>query len=204
MGHLHALWHAALEQQEDGDLSSWSDEFIAESSCYTGDATQYVSLLRKYKWLTDAKLLHDWLDYIGLYLIKKYSTSNRDRLVKIWAKHGRTYGANGKRTESERKVSLPYQPTNQPTNPDKHRASGLPANEREAIDWASMENVPPEFARDVYNQCEGVNWRDGANREITGWRSYIKQRYSKRQEVKAKQKPESGSIQEKIKPKILS
>jgi len=46
MGHLHALWHAALEQAEDGDLSQWSDEFIASSACYPGSAPQFVSLLQ--------------------------------------------------------------------------------------------------------------------------------------------------------------
>lgn len=116
MGHLHALWHVALEQQEDGDLSSWSDEFIAESSAYPGDAPHYVSLLQKYRWL-DNHLIHDWLDYAGLYLTKKYSTSNRELLVKMWRKHGREYGVNGKRTESE-PTYLPTVPTvpNQPTN----------------------------------------------------------------------------------------
>lgn len=79
MGHLHALWHAALEQQEDGDLSSWSDELIAELSAYPGDGLQYVSLLRKHGWL-DGKILHDWWDYAGRYLIRKYGTSNPERL----------------------------------------------------------------------------------------------------------------------------
>ena len=91
MGHLHALWHAALEQQEDGDLSSWSDEFIADASDYPGDAPQYVRLLQQTGWL-DAKLLHDWLDYAGEYLINKYSSHNKLRLVEIWKKHGRVYG----------------------------------------------------------------------------------------------------------------
>lgn len=67
LGHLHSLWHAALEQADNGDLSSWSDEFIAESACYEGSAPQFVSLLQKHRWL-DGKVLHDWLDYAGKYL----------------------------------------------------------------------------------------------------------------------------------------
>jgi hypothetical protein len=114
IGHLHALWHAALEQAEDGDLSSWSDEFIAESADYPGDAPQFVRLLQKHRWL-DGKVIHDWVDYAGLFLSRKYSTSNRDRLVEIWAKHGREYGANGKRTVSEQLPLAPNLP-NQPTN----------------------------------------------------------------------------------------
>ena len=86
MGHLHALWHAALEQQEDGNLSSWSDELIAEMSCYPGDVSQYVQLLQKHEWL-DGKLLHDWLDYAGKYLTAKYRTSNPKKLRQILFKH---------------------------------------------------------------------------------------------------------------------
>jgi hypothetical protein len=96
MGHLHALWHDALEQQEDGDLTKWSDELIAESSQFDGDAPQYVSLLQQYGWL-DGRLIHDWLEYSGGYLAGKYHTSNRPKLVEIWAKYGRTYGKEGKR-----------------------------------------------------------------------------------------------------------
>lgn len=86
MGHLHSLWHAALEQQEDGDLSSWSDELIAESSDFPGDAPQFVRLLQDTGWL-DGKLIHDWLDYAGRYLTTKYKTSNPKRLKEIYKKH---------------------------------------------------------------------------------------------------------------------
>jgi len=90
VGHLHVLWHAALEQAEDGDLSRWSDEFIAASACYPGDAPQFVSLLQLHKWL-DGKIIHDWLDYAGKYLEAKYRSSKPERLIAIWAKHGIEY-----------------------------------------------------------------------------------------------------------------
>lgn len=107
MGHLHALWHAALEQQENGDLSSWTDEFIAESAQYQSDAPQFVRLLQKYGFL-DGKIIHDWLNYTGLYLTKKYSTNDREKLAQIWVLHGKVYGTvNEKRTNSEQKANLP-------------------------------------------------------------------------------------------------
>lgn len=86
LGHLHALWHVALEQQEDGDLSSWSDELIAEMSGFDGDGPQYVSLLQAHGWL-DGKVLHDWLDYAGKYLTAKYRTANPKKLRQILFKH---------------------------------------------------------------------------------------------------------------------
>lgn len=82
IGHLHALWHVVLEQQEDGDLTLWSDDFIADSSCYQGDAPQYVSLLQKHKWLNN-RIIHDWWDYAGRYLESKYKTSNPTKLHTI-------------------------------------------------------------------------------------------------------------------------
>lgn len=90
MGHFHALWHAALEQQEDGDLTVWTDQFISDSAEFTGDAPQFVSLLQKHGWL-DGRLLHDWIDYAGRYLESKYRTSNPARLSEIWGKHGKVW-----------------------------------------------------------------------------------------------------------------
>lgn len=96
MGHLHALWHDALEQQEDGDLSAWSDELIAESAQFDGDAPKFVSLLQDCGWL-DGRLIHDWLEYAGRYLESKYRTSNPKRLIEIWAKHGLVWLESGLR-----------------------------------------------------------------------------------------------------------
>ena len=94
MGHLHALWHSVLEQQEDGDLSSWSDETIASLASYQGDAVKFVAALQRRGWL-DGKLLHDWLDYGGKYLERKYRSSNLQLLKTIWKAHGRSYDKAG-------------------------------------------------------------------------------------------------------------
>jgi len=72
IGHLHLLWHSALEQQENGDLSSWPEELIAEFSGYEGDPVQFVKKLQDFGWL-DGKIIHDWWDYAGRYLQGKYS-----------------------------------------------------------------------------------------------------------------------------------
>lgn len=123
LGHLHALWHAAMEQREDGDLSSWTDEFIAEQADFPGDAPQFVRLLQE-NGLFDGKMIHDWIDYAGTYLTKKYHTSNRERLVEIWAKHGRTYGGKKKgsnqEADSKQTGSLPNPPNphTEPTQPE--------------------------------------------------------------------------------------
>lgn len=71
IGHLHLLWHAALDQQEDGDLTKWPDELIAELAGYDGDPAEFVGLLQENGWL-DGKVIHDWWEYAGRYLQSKY------------------------------------------------------------------------------------------------------------------------------------
>ncbi len=86
VGHLHALWHSVLEQQEDGDLSAWPDAMIAQAAAHTGDSTAFVRALQEQK-LLDGKLVHDWLFYAGRYLTNKYRTSNPKKLKAIYKLH---------------------------------------------------------------------------------------------------------------------
>ncbi len=111
LGHLHALWHVALEQAEDGDLSHWTDEFIADSACYSGDPQEFVRLLQKHKWL-DGRIIHDWLDYAGRYLEAKYRTSNPERLKAIKEKH--------EKAKSDLSQTLD-RPPYQPDQPNQHK-----------------------------------------------------------------------------------
>lgn len=100
-GHLCFLWTEAMDQREDGDLSSWSDERIAISADYTANAQEFVRLLHLHKLLDGQQgrngqprqlLIHDWLDYAGPFLIRKYGSKRKEVLAQIWAKHGRIYG----------------------------------------------------------------------------------------------------------------
>lgn len=120
-GLLHTLWHSALEQQEDGDLSKWSDAFISESAGWPGEASKLISAMSESGFI-DGRLLHDWVDYAGKYLIGKYHTSNKKRLCEIWRKHGRIYGSvNRKHIGSKKEVkshsTLPDLTLPNPTKP---------------------------------------------------------------------------------------
>lgn len=181
LGHFHALWHAALEQQEDGDLSSWTDDLIAEYSCYEGDAAKYVSLLDQFGWL-DGRLLHDWLDYAGLYLTKKYSTSNRAKLIAIWKKHGQVYGSqdqplvNKQRINSERIVSLPNQPL--PTNlnqPTKTSSVGrfTPPSLQEVSDYCKERSNSVD-ANKLHAFYEANGWVQGRGKKIKDWKATVR------------------------------
>ena len=135
LGHLHALWHAALEQQEDGDLSKWSDTFIANAASFTGDAPRFVSLLEKHGWLDDGRLLHDWLDYAGRYLRRKYerSAAGKLRLTEIWKRHSRIYGEDvddGLAPQQRRKSGAIAGLTNPPNQPTPPTDAGVSLKDR--------------------------------------------------------------------------
>lgn len=186
MGHLHALWHTALEQQEDGDLSHWSDAMIASAAAWTGDPALFVMKMQEVAWL-DGKLVHDWLDYAGLYLIRKYSSSNRARLREIWERHGCKYGKGKgkfgkaavtchnslKGPKSERNVKLPNQPNQ--TIPDLTKPNRTVVGTRDIFlaeleaftltdelhDWAQSE-FRVRIPNDVLDEFKG--WWRGQDR----------------------------------------
>lgn len=161
MGHLHALWHAALEQREDGDLSSWSDEFIAEMSDFSGDAPQYVRLLTKHGWLDEDRKIHDWIDYVGMYLTRKYSHNDRDRLVRIWDLYGRIYGEKVKKQESEgqqkQKIPISEQVSNKQRTDSEQTASKQRANSEPTLPNQPTNQPTPRFVGVI----GGVDGDDG-------------------------------------------
>lgn len=118
LGILHSLWHAALEQQEDGDLSSWSDDLIADLACAPKIGTsQFVDHLRQSGWL-DGHLLHDWLDYAGRYLETKYRSKQPQKLAAIWAKRGKRWDGPGSGTDQGQTQDGPRTDPGPPTQPD--------------------------------------------------------------------------------------
>ena len=89
-GHMHSLWHAALENQEDGDLSDWPDGMIAHLAMYRGDPAEFVRVLIENRLLSEAKLIHNWLNYAGRYVRLKYR-GRPERIRDIFAKHDRAH-----------------------------------------------------------------------------------------------------------------
>jgi hypothetical protein len=158
IGHLHLLWHAALEQAEDGDLTRWSDEFIAESADFPGDAPQFVQLLQDHGWL-DGRLLHDWIDCAGKYLIGKYAKKHRPVLVEIWAKYGKIYG---KADPNENPTEVQQESNQTPMTllgkvgkdssdlPPEGIAYRLPVRSEEAVALAAQRRGDPPTAKQEF------------------------------------------------------
>ncbi len=94
-GHLVNLWSGALEYAEDGDLwrgdEAGSLRFFESLAEIPSEPQRFLDVLRLDRWI-DGWLIHDWLDHAAKYLITRYSSHNRDRLMEIYAKHNRVYG----------------------------------------------------------------------------------------------------------------
>jgi hypothetical protein len=66
IGHLHLLWWWAMDFADSGDLSSYSDEDIADAVMWEGDAKLLVTALTVEGGFIDHdRKLHDWDDYVG-------------------------------------------------------------------------------------------------------------------------------------------
>ncbi|MDR1613045.1 MAG: hypothetical protein LBT97_09725 [Planctomycetota bacterium] len=100
LGILVRMWLLTFKYAKDGDLWRGDEEstyrFVAIVTGYRGDVVRLVEVLRNDRWL-DGWLIHDWLDYVGPFLIKALKTSGRPWLTRTWAKYGKTYGARQKR-----------------------------------------------------------------------------------------------------------
>jgi hypothetical protein len=96
LGFLGEWWGQTLEVSEDGDVSGWDADYLSELIGLGAQVSSRVwEALVTFGWIdktADGKLLvHDWPDWAGRFLRAKYS-DNRQRLVEIWALHGRVYG----------------------------------------------------------------------------------------------------------------
>jgi hypothetical protein len=97
IGHLTLLWHCVLEMKEDGNITGWKDDDIECYAQWDGKAGEFAKALLKEEHrfvdrIEGKTLIHDWTETAGRYLIKRYGTANRSRLVEIWAMYGKTYG----------------------------------------------------------------------------------------------------------------
>lgn len=70
VGHLHILWNWALDFAEDGNLSSFDADELAEAALWDGDSTTFVAALVSTGFLVDGGHIWEW-ENIGEPLVKK-------------------------------------------------------------------------------------------------------------------------------------
>ncbi len=84
-GYLVSLWVNVLELAEDGEITKWTKEDIAEYAGFVGEPEKFYEALRlNGDGFIDVRknrvFIHDWWDYAGKYLTTKYRTHNLEKL----------------------------------------------------------------------------------------------------------------------------
>jgi len=74
IGHLHLLWWWSLEYAQDGDLTTFAPDELADAALWEGDAVRFVEAMKQAGFLDVAEgavLIHDWEDYAGKLLQRR-------------------------------------------------------------------------------------------------------------------------------------
>jgi len=83
VGHLHYLWWWAMDYaRNDGNLSKYDADDIADAVLWTGDANELLNCLIKSGFVDDTSdglVIHDWMQYIGKLLEKLATDAERKR-----------------------------------------------------------------------------------------------------------------------------
>jgi hypothetical protein len=89
VGHLIMLWTWAFEFADDGDLSGFYAEDIAEAAGIdNGQGPSFFKALKDCGWVDADHHLHDWMDYAGPYL--REQNRSRERAANGRARRGST------------------------------------------------------------------------------------------------------------------
>lgn len=78
IGHLHLLWHFALKYAQDGDLSRFDNDEIADGCMWEGDPSDLYEAFCAAGWIEEATI-HDWDQYGGKYINRKEANAQRMR-----------------------------------------------------------------------------------------------------------------------------
>ena len=80
IGHLHLLWWWALEYAQDGNVSSFDAEEIAEAVMWEGEPQVFVDALRGAGFLDACGSVHDWDEYTGRLMERREREREQTRL----------------------------------------------------------------------------------------------------------------------------
>jgi DnaD/phage-associated family protein len=82
IGRLHLLWWWAMNYAQDGDLTRYEDEDIADAVMWDGDPSHVVDALCTAGFLDrtqDGLFIHDWYDYAGKLIERREKDAERKR-----------------------------------------------------------------------------------------------------------------------------
>jgi hypothetical protein len=150
IGHLFYLWWWALDYAEDGVLTRYSDEDIADASEWGGDASDFVNALVKSGFVDvedEKKTIHDWWDYAG----KLIDRRKKDRERKQTSKGNPTENTRKQNGNSTASIRTEQNTTEQNrTEPEEATASSA-AHAASAAVPVRSDPVPYQKIQEVFN-----------------------------------------------------
>ena len=157
-GHLQFLWWWALDYAQDGDISGYSQEDIAEAADWTGEPEAFVDALTTcgkegqpgfIEHIEPGKLvIHDWYDYAGKLIEQRQVERERSKARRKQTNAVHTPDArqtttgrppDDRQTTAGTVPTVPNQPTKPtvPNQPERPRARTQPAK-------ATTKTVPKQ------------------------------------------------------------
>lgn len=192
------LWVYAAENQPDGIFRDYSADELAMLLGCSSNAQAMLGAFIKCGFMDENPLrIHGWEEHNGFH--RAFSERASKAAKARWAEKipSRTLpDKTGKEmTGDEMRQALPHAMLEQCVSnaPSIKDRSGLPATDAEAVEWAGMEAVPAEFATAIFTQMESCGWIDGAQRQVTNFRAYVKSRYSRQKTVASSNGKLSGA-----------
>jgi hypothetical protein len=156
IGHLHMLWWWAIDNREDGDLSSLYPRDIAGAADWPGDPLKFVNALKRHGWLTKDMHIKDWMEYVGRLI------SERRRKRAQRARHSQDAGADGHGTRAGQDADASAATIPDHTVPDSTVKEGLFTDPQEktlrALLAGRFKHAVGSTANDAEYKflCEGV------------------------------------------------
>ncbi|MDP9378756.1 MAG: hypothetical protein M3Q29_01150 [Chloroflexota bacterium] len=126
MGHLHLMWHWALDYAQDGDLTAFQPADIADAAMWEGDPDRFVNALKdcgigqSAGFLEDTEdgqlVIHDWYDYAGKLIEKRKADAARKRSLR--QAENVHQQSEGRPEDIHRTAQVPNRTTPNRTQPD--------------------------------------------------------------------------------------
>jgi hypothetical protein len=143
VGHLHFLWWWALSYAQDGDLTDYAAEDIADAICWDGDPQQAVDALIKCGFVDEqdgTRSIHDWYEYAGRLIDQRQA--NRDRSQRARNAKKQAPNTNGTHTVRERTENV--QEPNAATVPDLTQPDQTVPNQPDPTEQNHTPHSPPQ------------------------------------------------------------
>jgi hypothetical protein len=105
VGILHFFWHWAVKYAEDGDITKFSAEDIADAIQFDGDADKLINALIESGFVDEfedgQRVIHDWFDYAGKLVLWRRKEAERLKGYRKSKKKDSVHSTNEERTTYE-------------------------------------------------------------------------------------------------------